>query len=101
HNGASRQRPTLLQPKFTARPQLTCAKSGAGGEKITWTCGKEFAASYLAQTHFSGPLRVIRVDEDDPQAAGAVVLVLGNDRRRQRSEGFFLDATAACARISH
>jgi len=98
-NGGYLQRATLLQPKFTAPPQLTFAKSGAGGEKTAWTCGKEFAVSYLAQTHFSGPLRVIKVDEDDPQAAGAVVLILGNDRRRQRSKAFSLAAKGAVAAI--
>src|SRR6476661_2583989 len=98
-NGGYLQRATLLQPRFTAPPQLTFAKSGAGGEKTTWTCGKEFAALYLAQIHFSGPLRVIRVDEDDPQTSGAVVLVLGNDRRRQRSKAFSLAAKGAVAAI--
>ena len=87
-NGGYLQRAGLLQPKFTAPPQLTFAKSGTGGEKTIWTCGKEFAALYLAQARFSGPLRVINIDEDDPQTSGAVVLILGNDRRRQRSKAF-------------
>ena len=34
-NGGYLQRATLLQPKFTAPPQLTFAKSGTGGEKVT------------------------------------------------------------------
>jgi len=98
-NGGYLQRAGLLQPKFTAPPQLTFAKSGTGGEKTIWTCGKEFAALYLAQARFSGPLRVINVDEDDPQASGAVVLILGNDRRRQRSKAFSLAAKGAVAAI--
>ncbi len=99
-NGGYLQRAALLQAKFTAPPQLTFAKSGtAGGEKVAWTCGQEFAALYLAHSHFSGPLRVINVDEDDPQTSGAVVLILGNDRRRQRSKAFSLAAKGAVAAI--
>ena len=98
-NGGYLQRAALLQEKFTAPPQLTFAKPGAGGEKVTWTCGREFAALYLAQAHFSGPLRVINVDEDDPQTSGAVVLILGNDRRRQRRRASALAAKGAVAAI--
>ena len=98
-NGGYLQRATLQQAKFTAPPQLTFVKPGAGGERIAWTCGQEFAVLYLAQTHFSGPLRVINADEDDPQTSGAMVLILGNDRRRQRSQGFALAAKGAVAAI--
>ncbi len=98
-DGGYLQRAALLQAKFTASPQLTFTKSGTSGEKTTWTCGQEFAALSLAQTHFSGPLRVIKVDEDDPQTAGAVVLVLGNDRRQQRAQAFSLAAKGAVAAI--
>jgi aminopeptidase YwaD len=98
-DGGYLQRATLQQPKFTAPPQLTFAQSGASGEKVTWTSGKEFAALYLAQTHFSGPLRVITADEDDPQAAGAIVLILGNDRRRQRAKASSLAGKGAVAAI--
>src|SRR6266481_1701655 len=66
-NGGYLQRATLQQPKFTGPPQLTFAQPGPGGEKVTWTCGNEFAVLYLAQTHFSAPLHVINADEDDPQ----------------------------------
>lgn len=98
-DGGYLQRAALLQPKFSAPPQLTFAKSGTGGEKVAWTCGKEFAVLFLAQTHFSGPLRVIKVDEDDPQTSGAIVLILGNDRRRQRTKAFSLAAKGAVAAI--
>ena len=54
--------------------------------KVTWNYGQEFVTLRLSQTHFSGPLHVVNVDEDDPQASGAVVLILGNDRRRQRAK---------------
>ncbi|MGH9551269.1 MAG: M28 family peptidase, partial [Terriglobales bacterium] len=98
-NGGYLQRAGLLQPKFTAPPQLTFVKPGAGGERVAWSCGKEFAAPHLAQARFSGPLRVINVDEDDSQTSGAVVLILGNDRRRQRSKAFALAAKGAVAAI--
>src|SRR6478736_886503 len=66
--GGYLQRAPLQQPKFTGPPQLTFTQPGTGGEKTSWTCGKEFAVLYLAQTHFSGKLHVINADEDDPQA---------------------------------
>jgi aminopeptidase YwaD len=95
------QRATLQQPKFTAPPQLTFAQPGAGGEKIIWTYGKEFAAVYLAQPHFAGPLHVINADadEDDPEAAGAIVLILGNDRKRLRAKASSLAEKGAVAAI--
>jgi aminopeptidase YwaD len=98
-NGGYLQRATLQQPKFTGPPQLTFAQPGAGGEKITWTCGKEFAVLYLAQTNFSGTLHVINADEDDPQPAGAIVLILGNDRKRQRAKASLLGDKGAVAAI--
>ncbi len=98
-NGGYLQRATLQQPKFTGPPQLTFAQPGAGGEKTSWTCGKEFAVLYLAQTQFSGPLHVINADEDDPQPAGAIVLILGNDRKRQRAKASSLGDKGAVAAI--
>ncbi|MGH9498051.1 MAG: M28 family peptidase [Terriglobales bacterium] len=98
-DGGYLQRAALLQAKFTAPPQLAFAKPGAHGEKVTWTWGKEFASVRLSQTHFSGPLRVINVDEDLPQAAGAVVLILGNDRRRLRAKASSLAGEGAVAAI--
>jgi Peptidase family M28 len=98
-DGGYLQPATLLQAKFTAPPQLTFAKPGAGGEKVSWTWGKEFASLRLSQTHFSGPLRVMNVDEDLPQAAGAIVLILGNDRRRQRTKAASLAGEGAVAAI--
>ena len=98
-DGGYIQRATLLQPKFTGPPQLTFAKQDASGGKISWNCGQEFAALRLSQTHFSGPLHVINADEDDPQTRGAVVLVLGNDRRRQRAKTSALGEKGAVAVI--
>jgi aminopeptidase YwaD len=93
------QHATLQQPKFTGPPQLTFAQPGAGGEIVTWTCGKEFAVLYLAQTQFSGALHVINADEDDPQPAGAIVMILGNDRKRQRAKASLLGDKGAAAAI--
>lgn len=93
------QSATLLQPKFTAPPQLTFNKPGASGEKVTFTYGKEFAVGYLSQAQFSGRLRVVNAGEKDPQAAGAIVLILGNDRRKQRAHASTLAASGAIAAI--
>jgi peptidase M28-like protein len=98
-DGGYLQRATLQQPKLTAPPQLTFVKPGASGEEVAWTWGKEFATLHLAQTHFSGPLHVINADEDLPQAAGAIVLILGNDRRRQRATASSLAGKGAVAAI--
>jgi aminopeptidase YwaD len=102
-DGGYIQRATVQQPKLTAPPQLTFTQPGTNGEasgaKVIWTCGKEFAALHLSQTHFSGPLHVINAGEDDPQAAGAIVLILGNDRRRQRAKAASLAGQGAVAAI--
>ena len=42
---------------------------------------------------------MINVDEDDPQAAGAVVLILGNDRKKQRAKASSLGDKGAVAAI--
>ncbi len=98
-DGAYLQRAALLQRKFTAQPQLTFAKPGGGNEKTSWTNGKEFATVYLSKAEFSGPLRVINADEEDPQASGAIVLILGSDRKKQRAQASLLARTGALAAI--
>ena len=98
-DGGYLQHATLLQPKFTAPPQLTFAKPGSSGEKATFSYGKEFAVAYLSQVQFSGRLRVINPDEKDPQAAGAIVLILGNDRAKQRATAMSLAGDGAVAAI--
>ncbi len=97
--GGYLQRATLLQPKFTTPPQLSFVKPGADGEKVSWNWGKEFTSLRLAQAHFSGPLQVINAGEDLPQAAGAIVLILGNDRKRQRATASSLSGQGAVAAI--
>src|SRR3954469_22508555 len=72
-DGGYLQRATLLQPKFTAPPQLSFAKSGANTEKVTFSYGKDFTVAYLSQVQFSGRLRVINADEKGPQVAGTIV----------------------------
>ena len=42
---------------------------------------------------------MINADEDDPQPAGAIVLILGNDRKRQRAKASLLDDKGAVAAI--
>ncbi len=98
-DGGYLQRAALLQPKFTAPPQITFSEPGATGEKLTWSYGKEFAVSYLSQPQFSGRLRIVNADEKDPQVTGAIVLILGNDRRRQRATASRLAADGALAAI--
>jgi aminopeptidase YwaD len=97
--GGYLQRATLVQPKFTAPPQLTFAKPGTSEEKVTFQYGKEFAVVDLSQTQFSGRLRVINADEKDPQVSGAIVLVLGNDRKKQRALASSLASEGAVAAI--
>ncbi len=96
-NGTYIQRVALQQPKLTAPPQLSFTKPGADREQVTWTHGREFVAVQLSQTHFSGPLRVVNVDEDDPQVAGSIVLVLGSDRPKFRAKASLLAAAGAVA----
>ena len=97
------QRAVLQQAKLTAAPQITFTKTGTGngpGEQITWTYGKEFTVLDLGQSHFSGPLRVTKVDEDDAQMSGAVVLVRGNDRSKLRAKVSALALAGAVAAIT-
>src|SRR6266404_6058667 len=98
-DGGYLQQATLQQPKFVAPPQLTFTLPGAGGEKVTWICGREFAVLYLAQAHFAGPLHVIDADKDDPHPEGAIVLILGNDRKGQRAKASQLADKGAVAAI--
>jgi aminopeptidase YwaD len=96
--GGYLQRATLLQAKFTAPPQLTFAKAG-NGEKVTWSYGHEFAVADLLQLKFSGRLLVVNPDEEVPNADGAVVLILGNDRKKQRAQATRLADKGAVAAI--
>ena len=92
------QRAVLQQPKLTAPPQLTFTQPGAGAQAI-WTYGKEFTILSLSSAHFSGPLRVIDVDQNEPRASESVVLIRGSDRRKLRARALSLAAAGAVAVI--
>ena len=100
------QRAVLQQPKLSSPPQLTFTKPGpeVAGEKVTWTYGREFIALRLAQTHFSGPLHVVKADEvnqtEDEQVAGSIVLIVGGDRRKLRSRAESMASAGALAAIA-
>jgi hypothetical protein len=96
--GSYIQQAVLQQPKLTAPPQLTLRQPGAGEEAI-WTYGKEFSVLHLSKAQFSGPLRVIDVDQDDAQASGAMVLIRGTDRRKLRTKARSLGSVGAVAVI--
>ena len=90
--GSYIQRAVLQQPKLTSPPLFVFTRPGTGeaGEKVTWTYGREFIALRLSQTHFSGPLRVVKAGEvnqtEDEQVAGSIVLIVGSDRRKLRAQ---------------
>ena len=97
-DGGYLQRATLMQARLTAPPQLTFTKAG-NGEKVTWSYGHEFSVADLLQLKFSGPLLVVNVDEEAPPANGAVVLILGNDHKKQRAKATRLADKGAVAAI--
>ena len=97
-HGGFIQRVALQQPNLTAPPQLTFTQPGAG-EQAIWTYGREFAVLSLSKAHFSGPLRVINVDQDVPQASGSVILIRGGDKRKQRAKALDLTSAGAVAAI--
>ena len=66
---------------------------------MTWNYGHEFAVADLMQPKFSGRLLVVNLDEEDFQADGAVVLILGNDRKKQRALASRLVDNGAVAAI--
>ncbi len=98
-DGSYIQRAVLQESKLTAPPQLTVTKPGAAGEKAAWVYGREFVVLALSQAHFSGPLRVIHLDEVDSQVPGSVVLILGDDRNKVRAKAFSLASEGATAAI--
>ena len=101
-----------------AAPDYICeGASGGTAETITWTCGQEFIARRLSQTHFSGKLRIDhpaqeraqgkeqnqdkRQDEDGTQLSGCIVLIVDGtgDRKKQRARLRALAAAGAVAAI--
>ncbi len=92
------QRAVLQQPKVIAPPQLKFKPPGTTEQSI-WTYGKEFSVLRLSKTQFSGPLRVIKVDQDVAEASGSVVLIRGSDRRKLRARALALASAGAVAAI--
>ena len=97
-HGSYIQRVLLQQTKLTAPPQLTFTQPGAG-EPAIWTYGREFTVLSLSKTHFYGPLLVINLDQDVPQASGCVILIRGGDKRKQRAKALALASAGAVAAI--
>ena len=101
-DGGYIQRIALQQPTLTTPPQLTFPQPGAkpgGKEEAIWTYGREFTVLSLTDAHFSGPLRVINLDQDVPQASGSVILIREGDKRKQRAKAFALASAGAVAEI--
>jgi peptidase M28-like protein len=99
-DGGYVQRAVLEQPKLTGPPLLTFERPDPPAGLITWTYGRDYIARSLSQTKFSGPLRVINTDEDDPRVAGSVVLILGNDRRQMRAKASSVTLAGALAAVT-
>ena len=97
-DGGYIQRVGLQQPNLTTPPQLTFTQPAAG-EQAIWTYGREFVVLSLSKARFSGPLRVINVDQDVPQASGSVILIRGGDKRKQRAKALDLTSAGAVAAI--
>jgi hypothetical protein len=97
-HGGYIQRAVLQQPKVIAPPQLKFTPPGTTEQSI-WTYGKEFSVLRLSKTQFSGPLRVIKVDQDVAEASGSVVLIRGSDRRKLRARALALASAGAVAAI--
>jgi aminopeptidase YwaD len=86
-DGGYIQRAPTVKAKLTSAPQLKIASTG-GAAPMAWSYGKEFIVRYLAQTKFSGPLQKLDADQSDPETKvqrGAVVLVMGADRKKVSS----------------
>jgi len=85
------QRAVILQPKLKAAPVIHYGHYGTdGGSGTSWTYGQDFEAEYFSKPAFQGPLqRIDSETQSDPKQLkinkGAVVLVLGKDRKKARS----------------
>jgi aminopeptidase YwaD len=86
-NGTYIQRAVILQPKLKTAPVAHYATDGGLG--ASWTYGQDFEAEYFSKPTFQGPLQ--RLDSNTEADAkqlkinrGAVVLVLGQDRKKVR-----------------
>ena len=96
------QKGTIVRERLKAAPVLHYMTPGDGipAQTINWTHGQEMLALRLGASDLRGPLR--RVDIEHPKAAGdgktgaklnqpvagAVVLLLGNERRKLQTATF-------------
>ncbi len=94
------QRAILQRPKLTAPLVLKLRRGANDSETITWTYGREFICRSLSRANFSGPLRVVNVDEEDPQIPYSVVLILGTDSRLLREKASSVKSAGALAVIT-
>jgi len=90
-DGTYIQRAIILQPKLKAAPVLHYGADGVAG--TSWIYGQDFEAEYFSRPAFQGPLqRVDAESQSDPKKLtfnkGAVVLVLGQDRKTVRGVVF-------------
>ena len=90
-DGTYIQRAVILQPKLKTSPVVRYGTEGGAG--TWWTYGLNFEAEYFSKPTFQGPLqRVDSETQSDPKKLkikkGAVVLVLGTDRKKVRSATF-------------
>ena len=81
------QRATLLQPKFTGASATHVCETRRRRRKNDLELRQGIRCRFICRRLTSqARCDVINADEDDPQAAGAIVLILGNDRRQQRAK---------------
>jgi aminopeptidase YwaD len=109
-DGTYIQRATVVRQTLKAPPQLRFMTPGDGipSETILWTHGKELLTLRLSDTKFKGPLKRVDTDRGGPSldqtalsgsaaqdaqpsqkaAPGAVMLILGKDRRKIQAAAF-------------
>jgi aminopeptidase YwaD len=90
-DGTYIQRAVILQPKLKAAPVLRYATAESAG--TSWTYGQDFEVEYFSKPTFQGPLQRIDAEvQSDPGKVkvnkGAVVLVVGQDRKKVRGVMF-------------
>jgi aminopeptidase YwaD len=99
-DGGYIQRTAILRTKLTAPPTLAAASTVDGTSPVTLTYGKEFLASYLTQTKFSGPLRKVDADTATTEsAAGSVVLITGKDKKKIQNMASVMASRGAVAAL--
>ncbi len=118
-DGSYVQRAVVERQTLTAPPQLRFMTPGDGipAQQILWTHGKEMLTLYLSDTKFKGPLHRVDSDRGGPSmqqtalhgssaqeapdvakaASGAVVLILGKDRKKIRATAFAAVDSGAAA----